>query len=216
VEEITALLDEADEQLTYIEAAYQDSLDQHKLPGLLKVKIKNCIENQRSALDYLGRLVTERHGKGAFRFYPLAQDPNEFASLMDRNLPGVASARPDIRDVFARWQPYSEPWLRTLNQLARTNKHNTFSAQTRNEEHRREVRKAGGVVSWGQGVRFGPGVSIMGETVDPATQRTPSTVDVIYVAWFFDDPNVSVMPTLREFQSKLRDLVDDVGHVANL
>lgn len=218
MDEITALLDEADEQLTYIAATYQDSLNQHKLPGLLKVKIKNCIENQRSALDYLGRMVTERYGNGEFRYYPLAQHPDEFAATMDKNLPGVTAARPDIGEAFERWQPYGQPWLRTLNQLARGNKHNTFTPQTRRAEPRREVRRGGGVaVSWDPGgVKFGSGVSIMDEPVDPATQRTPSTVDVIYVAWFFDDPNVSVIPTLRDFQSKVRALVADIGHVANL
>lgn len=78
------------------------------------------------------------------------------------------------------------------------------------------VTKGSGSVSWGSGVTFGPGVSIMGEPVDPATQKTASTVVTIYIDWLFADPPVSALQTLETIQKGIRPMLEEVCIAAGL
>jgi len=56
----------------------------------------------------------------------------------------------------------------------------------------------------------------MGEQVDPVTQRTPSTIDVIYVDWLFSDLNVSVLGTLREFATEVPKAINEIRQIARV
>lgn len=50
------------------------------------------------------------------------------------------------------------------------NKHGDLVEQTRVEVKETKVTGQGGGVSWGTGVTFGPGVSVLGVPIDPRTQ----------------------------------------------
>ncbi len=243
MDSIDELLAHSQEQLREIEGIYQRSLAE-KDPGQnLRARIKGFLENERSSLDYLAVRITAAYGsKNASNvYYPLAPAPTEFDRLIDKNMPGVRLSKPEIGEALKQYQPYTRSWLGKLNRLTRENKHNDLSAQTRTSRARREVRGSGGVVSWdprsvrfggsriefgpGGGISFGPGggiefgqsgVYIMGEQVDPVTQRTPSTIDVIYVDWLFSDLNVSVLGTLREFATEVPKAINEIRQIARV
>jgi hypothetical protein len=71
-------------------------------------------------------------------------------------------------------------------------------------------------VEWSpDNVRFGPGVSIGGEPLDPSTQRpvpslTQTVTEIIYVDWLFQEPRLSALRTLNTIQDSLPALIDDV------
>src|SRR5262249_2943578 len=69
-------------------------------------------------------------------------------------------------------------WLATLRDLA-AKKHTRLVPQKRVEQRRVMVRGAGGgAISWGPGVTFGHGVSVMGARIDPTTQLPRPTAGV--------------------------------------
>ncbi|HEY5294246.1 MAG TPA: hypothetical protein VIJ70_02060 [Gaiellaceae bacterium] len=220
IADVEALLDLADEQIAEVESIYEATLREHQVSPRLKALIKNVIENYRSALDFVANAAAERHGKtgSAKVYWPYAKIPAEFTKWFDKTMPGVRRNRPDLADAWERFQPYQPgfEWIAALVELANANKHRELTPQTRTETVRREVNGPGGSVSWGPGVTFGSGVSIMGEPVDPRTQRTASTVETIYVDWVFDTPKASALNTLKTIQTGARPMLQELCSLADL
>lgn len=213
-DDISTLIEEAEDIIDQIEGIYEQSLTTHA-PERVKAKVKTVVEHYRSALDYLAVAITTAYGKQTkgVVYYPFARDDAMFEREIDQKMPGVRISRQDIADEIRSVQPYNRDWLRTLNKLARHNKHNTLTPQARTED----VRRESGGVSWTpEGVTFGDGVFINGERVDPITQRTPSTREVTYVDWLFEDLQLSVLGTLRTIRSELPQAVAAIRHVAAL
>jgi hypothetical protein len=225
LDDCRAVLDLAQDQLDQIGKIYEESLREKKVTPRLQAIIKNILENQRSALDYVAHAVTEKHGKpGMKTYWPYSTDRSKFVSFIDSNMPGVRSARPDIADEIAKYQP-TEPGYDCLGYLAELNnenKHRKLTPQTRTEHHRREVHGPdGGKVSWDPNmVTFGGGpggrVEMFGQAVNPATQRTVDTIDVIYVGWLFSDLDLPVRETLQQIQAAVDPITKHVCHVAGL
>jgi hypothetical protein len=223
IQDIYALVDEAERQLTKLRAEYEACLQLHEIRPRMRVLIKNILENERSALDHLARLLVDEYGKDSdVVYYPLAWEEATFGAVMDSKMPGVASALREVAEVIAKFQPYRIDckWLANLCNLVNENKHERLSAQTRQQQHRREVHGTGGtVVSWDPGaVTFGggPGTEILinGEVVNPATQRTANTIDVVYVAWQFDELQQPVLAVLTEIQENLPVAVSEIVDAA--
>lgn len=216
--DIDALIAEADSQLSDVRGLYEASLRAQEVTSTLQVKIKNVLENQRSALEYLAHAIVERDGKaGARSYFPLASASDKFPDLFESQMKGVAGKRPDIRDAIEQRPPYQQgyEWLGQLGYLTNENKHRVLSPQTRTETHRRSA--AGGAVTWDpSSVKFGSGVSIGGQQVDPLTQRTADTIDLIYVDWLFEQLGVSALGTLDRIQGGLPTMVAEICHVAGL
>jgi hypothetical protein len=113
-------------------------------------------------------------------------------------------------------------WMGRLNALRNPGTHVDLLPQTRVENRRREVTgQGGGGVSWGDGVTFGSGVSVMGAPMDPHTQRPaflPQGVtykETVYIDWLLPDGR-SALGSLREFQDALEALVGQLANVAGL
>jgi hypothetical protein len=218
--DIDALLEDADDQLELIREMYEETLREQEVPRKLMTRIKNVVENQRSALEYLAHQLYENHGdgKGEKSYFPVATQPTQFGGLFERMLPGVAANCPNVRDAIEARQPYQEgyEWLQHLVLLTNENKHRRLTPQTRSEERRVRVdTPGGGSVEWGPGVTFGSGVSIGGVPVDPATQRpvpspTQTVTETTYVDWLFEEPPLSALNTLEGIQKELPQLVEDV------
>jgi hypothetical protein len=219
--------------------------------------VKNVLENQRSALDYLAVGITEKYGtpKG-FLYYPLAQSETDFAAQMNSKMPGVAAARPDIADAIKRHQPYlaTHEWLRQLNRLTREHKHNRLSVQLVRETYACQVteKRTGAYAAWrglsllpgriesmGGSIELRPnsgrkpastplfelagptGFMVFGVPINPDTQRPYPTNELDVESgnievWYFVNPHVPVILTLRDFHQQVQSLVEDVVHVASL
>jgi hypothetical protein len=219
MKDVDAVLSLAEEQVDAIRALYNASLLDQTIPESLPARIKNVLENQRSALDYLAYDIAQRYGKGGDRvYYPMATNEKDYDGRIDNDMPGVRASRSDITDEIKKHQPYNQPWLHSLQALGRPNKHRHLTPQTRTEDPRWVMRDpSGGEVSWSaSGVQFSGNVVIGGEAVDPRTGRPPSAKPVIYVDWLFEDPNVPVLSTLDEIQSHVRTCVSSIATVAGL
>lgn len=174
---IEALLKHADGDVAKIEAEYQKSLHARSIDSALRIDIKNLCENLRSALDYLAHDVREAFCKQArpdVKFYfPVLPDKPTFDARVDQWYPGLRSTAPSVLAELEAVQPYQRgfEWLGNLNKANNENKHGDLVEQVRNETvETRVTGQGGGGVSWGSGVVFGSGVSVMGVPIDPRTQ----------------------------------------------
>lgn len=223
---IRALLTKAEDQLGQIEAEYKKSLHAKIVDPKLRVDIKNASENMRSALDYIARDVRERHCPAApsnVRFYfPILPDKKTFNKKLDDWFPGLRQAAPNVAAALEAMQPFQpgQEWLGQFNHVNNENKHGDLVEQIRTERVETKVTGSGGVrVSWGPGVTFGSGVSIMGVPVDPRTQLPvpDPSIKVERITWIdfqFAGTGTSALGLLKrtltgvhEIESKIRPLL---------
>jgi hypothetical protein len=230
-DDIQALVAEGKAQIVLVQAEYQQALQQQHAGGTLRVRIKNVLENQRSALEYLANGLHEALGGSVSKrvYYPVSLAPKDFPALINGQMPAVQAGSPLYQAIEAA-QPYKPgyEWLGHLAVLTRENKHHRLTPQIRDETRVVRVGMLGsGAVQYRPyqegkgGVRFGKGVSIGGVPVDPATQRpvpspTQTIVDRVYVDWQFDEPRVSVLSTLKQTQDGLPKLIHDVLSASGL
>jgi hypothetical protein len=173
---IRALLTKADAQVGKIEAEYNKSLHAQAIDPALRIDIKNAFENLRSVLDYLAADIRERHcptASSSDRFYfPILPDKKTFDSRVDQWFPGLRQSAPAVVSALEAVQPFQagQEWLGHFNRVNNENKHGDLVEQTRVETQQTRVTGQGGQVSWGSGVTFGSGVSVMGVSIDPRTQ----------------------------------------------
>jgi len=221
---IDTLLRKIPEQLKSIEGQYIGALRDKEISDDLLYDIKNLIGDCQSALDWTATDLDRKYGKAADRspYYPLQDAPAKFAAAMARDFPNVPQ---EVYAAMDRHQPYQpeKTVLRHLHDLARVNKHQDFTPQTRSEQRRiRAEGRGGGAVEWSPAnVRFGSGVRINGVPVDPRTQMpVPSplqTVTVmVYVGWTFSQLGAPVLPTLQSLSVLISEAVTDVRGAAGL
>jgi hypothetical protein len=95
------------------------------------------------------------------------------------------------------------------------NKHQDLVEQIRTESRRVKVSRGGGSVSWGPGVTFGGGVSVMGVPIDPRTQLpvpniVAKTEIATWVDFRFKEIDQSVLQFIETSVSNIGDLFSKV------
>jgi len=118
---------------------------------------------------------------------------------VSKDYPSLQGTSKVVYDYLESVQPYQDPWLGQFNKLNNHNKHQDLVEQTRTEAKQVTVSRGGDSVSWGPGVSFGSGVSVVGVPIDPRTQvPVPNTVAktevVIWVDFRFKEIDQPVLP----------------------
>lgn len=171
---IEALLRRATADASALHVAYQTSLSAKHISDELRVQIKSIFENLRSCFDYMARDIFDSKCASAKKpnrlYFPIRQSAPEFQKAIASDFAGLAVAAPAVVAAVEAIQPYNDPWLGKFNKLNNHNKHQDLVEQTRTEAKHVKVSSGGGSVSWGPGVTFGSGVSVMGVPIDPRTQ----------------------------------------------
>ncbi len=213
---IRALLAKVDTQVGKIEAEYKKSLHSQAIDPELRVDIKNTFENLRSVLDYLAADIRGRYCQAASKsdrfYFPILPDKKTFDARIDQWFPGLRRAAPAVVAALEAIQPFQsgQEWIGQFNQVNNENKHGDLVEQTRVETPRTTVTgQGGGQVSWGPGVTFGSGVSVMGVPVDPRTQLPiphPS-IKVERITWVdfqFAGTGISALGLLKQAWAGIR------------
>jgi hypothetical protein len=216
---IAALIKKSRESMAALKSDYQASLTAKEVKEELRVDIKNILENLRSCLDYVARDIHEKFigGNPEKLYFTIRPTAKEFGQAVSRDFGGLQAQAPAVYAAMERVQPYNDPWLGKFNRLNNDNKHENLVEQTRTETRRVTVssKQGGGSVSWGPGVTFGSGVSVMGVPIDPRTQMpVPNTVvDTkveIWVDFRFADNNESVIPFLEGSIERVESLCREI------
>jgi hypothetical protein len=230
------LVSDSKRTLLEIENAYQESLNQKNISPTLLIKIKNFMENLRSALDFTAHGIFDKYGdqsKSSQKIYfPYARedlDLNGFGSknYIEKCIPGLSNTRPDIVAKIESYQCFSDAshsWLPTFMGLSNENKHQRLTPQTRKEV--KELRISSGNV----GMRLSGGASIkisgnaqisMGNAIiagnqtispdSPAKLLGPARQEVItWVSFHFTDNDEPVIPLLKNALDGIESIVEEL------
>jgi hypothetical protein len=209
--DIDAVLKKASKNLDLIEEEYKKSLTREEISVDLLVDIKDFFGNLRSALDYSANKIPTNDG-----YFPICNSQKDF----DNRTLGLSS---DIKNILSKWQPYNDnPWIHNFSILNNKSKHLTLIPQKRKEIVETRVSGNGGSVSWGNGVTFGQGVSIMGVPINPVTQlpvanNTVKTEKITWVHFTFDNSvsdelhaDISALPFIKECFEKITKIISEV------
>jgi hypothetical protein len=206
--DINAVLKKAKISLNLIEEKYNESLHDQEISAELLVEIKDYLGNLRSALDYLRRKVSKYN-------FPICKTEKEFENA-------TTDLNNDLKIAIKKWQPFqNNQWIEWFNTLNNKSKHMTLIPQKRKEDVRVTVSSPnnGGSVSWGDGVTFVGGVSVMGVPINPQTQmpvpnNIVKTEKIIWVSFEFEHENlpcgISALPFLKECFDKITKMVAEM------
>lgn len=221
--DIEALLKRADATLQKISSEYDNSLHSKTVSADLRIDIKDYFSNLRSILDYIAHDIVDKYCPNANPknnlYFPIRGDLNAFAVEMTKSYPDLITNNKTVYDILENLQPFKKDenkWLTFFNKLNNENKHERLVAQTRTETKNVTVTgQGGGSVSWGSGVTFGSGVSVMGVPINPNTQlpipnNIVKTEIVTWVDFQFEDINVSVLWLTKESLKQISQIYSDL------
>lgn len=232
---VHVLLRKIDEHLDEVRDHYEEDLASKELSDELVYAIRAVIQDCQSALDWTATAVKKQcGGKGKWKpYFPLVSESSAFPAAMEKQIPGLIGSHPDVAKAFRRHQPYrkGKAELGCLHKLARVEKHEDFTPQTRHQQRWVESSDSTGGIRFkvgpdstdGSGVFIAPGATMnwRGRSLDPRTLEPldggPKPYDeTIYVDWRFVDPDVPVLPTLEALGRLVASAVNDVRRVAGL
>ena len=150
-------------------------------------------------------------------YFPIANNKNAFDSTLGRWKTDVRSKHPELYGYLLNQQPFSsERWLSILADIAVQGKHIDLIPQTKIEERRVTVSGPAGSFSWGPGVTVGPGVSVQGAPIDPATQRIVPTPGVtekveVWVSFVISSHDVNAAHFCQEALKQVRRIVTEMS-----
>jgi hypothetical protein len=207
--DIQSQLDRAKELLQDLGKACNDDLQAKNVSGKTRNLSQEVLLKIRHLLDqsiykffekhYLPNL-TEADKKSAKVYFPAVSKKEDLKSVLGRAKMGdLETSHQDFYKFIDSVQPYNQDylWLKHLANYA-SEKHIRLTPQTKTKTRRVTVSRGGGSVSWGTGVTFGGGVSVMGVPIDPATQMpVPNNVAETkienWVSFLFEDSDVNVL-----------------------
>jgi hypothetical protein len=229
---VDVLLRKIGEGVAEVRGHYEANLAAKQMSDELLYAIRNIVQDSQSALDWTATAVKDKFYPGSkWRpYFPLTKDAAAFPGEMEKQIKGLAADHPAVAAAFERQQPYQRgnAELGYLHVLAKVNKHQDFTPQTRQEQRRIEITSGGIDISFpapgqhtGVEIQFGGDLSVHGRPLDPQTLLPldggpkPYT-ETIYVLWRFNNPAVSVLPTLEALATLVRAAVEDVRSEAQL
>ena len=225
---IATSLDRADELLKELLAEY-DACLKSKIVSDRAIHLTHEIcEKLCGILDRTARRYWEAHIALALTqddrdkadiYFPIAGTVGGMDSTLGRwRWKAVRPQHQDVYDYLLAQQPFSSTtngWLAIIKDLAVKSKHIDLNPQVRAEDRRVTVTGQGGSVSWGAGVTFGSGVSVMGAPIDPRTQCIVPTQGVTerietWVGFIIQDWNVNAAGLCKEACEGIRRIAKEM------
>jgi len=206
---IQSQLDRAKELLQELESACDNDLQGKNVSEKTKNLAQEVLLKIRHLLDqsiykffekYYFSNLSEVDKKLAKVYFPIVSKKEDLKSVFGRaKMSDVKTKHKDFYKFIDSVQPYNQDylWLKHLADFA-SEKHIRLTPQTKTETRRVTVSRGGGSVSWGPGVTFGGGVSVMGVPIDPTTQM-PVSNNVVetkienWVSFLFEGSNINVL-----------------------
>ena len=126
---IDALLDYAEAQMEDIAQSYESQLRSAHVPLELAIKIKNCCENMRSALDYLAHHIFKLNYPGTqvpeTLNFPLGWTRKKADTAINKQFPNLRNVNRPLWRALHAAQPYKRgnKWLRRFVTVVNDHKH---------------------------------------------------------------------------------------------
>jgi hypothetical protein len=229
---VDVLLDKADEGIEEIRDLYEQTLAAKAVSDELLYAVHRVVSTDlQPALDRTATAVANKFGTGTKRpYFPLVAEPSAFPAALEAQLKGLKAKHPAVADAFERHQPYQPGMaaLGYLHALAKVNKHQDFTPQTRVAQRATRFEGPGGArIELGHGspgtgggeaggpasITLGPGAEA---NLGGLSIREIEPVEVEYVDWLFADLGVSALGTLENLARLIGDAVTDIDREAGL
>jgi len=208
-QDIQSQIDRAKELKKELDKSSKSDLKSHNISDKTKNLTQEILVKIRSILDQtmysffekkIAPNLSEEDKQRARIYFPLVSKLDDLKSVLGRaKMTDLEKTYPDIFSFLESVQPYNAnySWINHLSKYA-NEKHIRLTPQKRVEVKRTTVSRAGGSVSWRQGVTFGNGVSIMGAPVNPITQNIEPTPGVeskteVWVSFLFEDSDINAL-----------------------
>ena len=144
-EEADFLLAESKPLLEKIRRLYENDLERKQLGRKLKREIKTLLGDLRSVLDYYAVELYERFVPNPIPrniYFPISRRGDNLTDFRTRvnntQIRGLNAARPDLVDLLASFQEFSDPsrngWMPDFATLCNENKHERLTPQNLREE----------------------------------------------------------------------------------
>lgn len=193
---LNSMIQRAETLLAELERVYTRDLKAHEVSAEALNITHEVIEKCSNLLDQAMTLAFDIQIKPKLitlpkrgGYFPAANDEQSYRSTLGKwNAANLDVLVPDLDQKLRSLQPFSNvsnTIFARIKVLA-SKKHTGLAPQVRKEQRRVNVTRQGqGKVSWGPGVTFGAGVSVMGVPVDPRTQLPIPTagMDVAVETW---------------------------------
>lgn len=233
MDDVVRVLCEADKQLVAIGTLYEADLELQRVSPTLRGKMKGFLLNQRAALDHLAESVVAAPVMvGEEIHYPFASESDGFDASIDKNMPGVRAARPEVAAVVAAHQPFSVPALAHLRHLLT----DQFALKLLPELEERpadaaaspeaaeapvEVPVVRDPATTAGGVTLSGGHYINGVSLDPITLQREQAArqrqsQEVYLAWRFTGRDTTALADLAAIDAAVRAVLVDVAAAAGL
>jgi len=228
--DIQALIDTAKQDFEKIKNEYQKSLHDEEISSSLRISIKNCLENIRSSLDFLGYQISEENcpNKNSKIYFPIFfSDKQSFDKFMTKTYPNLKNNNSGLYSQIESIQYYINPseneWMKDLVILVNENKHRKLTPQTKTQRKQLNISSGGAGISLsgGASIKLGGGASIRmggktiygGQTISPDNPFIHADPGLnverkIWVDFKFDELKKSVLPTLSKIIDGAQKTVD--------
>lgn len=228
LEDSKILIEDSKNLLKEIESLYSRDLLNGEDSPLLRVRIKQFLENINSALDYAAfsvftefcaeRLKKEQPNKFAFKernvYFPCKLKKGGdggFLNYITDRFPYLEQENPIIIETFEKFQPFpaKSKWLSYLKDLVNSNKHRTLLKQV--QQQTTSINR----------LTASNGSSIVGGTIigdfpfkfvnEDGSEATITSFDGdIKIEFMFSNINQPVIPTLRRIIRSAPTVINDI------
>lgn len=237
-EDAKSLVVQSREQFNELKNAYKQSLIEKTVKRELLIKVKNLMENLRSALDFTAHGLFIRYCAASKTkqkiYFPYALDGEsrfgfQKKGIIEKSIPGLNKARPDIVAKIESFQSFantSNKWLPQFVGLCNTNKHQQLTPQVRKERKQLVLGGHDGpcmIINEGAKVFMGPGaVAHIGGLIIPGNQKIdvnnpPITFGsgrkevIIWVSFHFEANHEEVISFLEKCLSGVDNIVKELS-----
>ncbi|MCB5235518.1 hypothetical protein [Niallia circulans] len=137
------LIEDAKNLLKEIELIYEIDLKNGFVSPILRVKIKQYLDNILASLEYATYEIFSRYcakyipsnklkWSESRVYFPSLDDKRKFDNYINDRFPKLLDEKPEIVDILAKYQPFPthSKWLKHLKLLCNNNKHRYLSNQT--------------------------------------------------------------------------------------
>lgn len=229
-ESIDALIDFIKSDYILICSLYEASLRKKELDPVLRIKVKNYLENARSILDYCAHDIADQLGikkeKIYFPFVNKNTNIDGFKSDVGRNLPNLAILHEELYKYIESLQPYhnTQGWLSDFADIVNNHKHQDLTPQIKVETPSLTITNGGARMSFSGGASMviGRGASISiggarifgGQTINAHSQQIfgDSALTVKKEVWidFRFNNSISALPLLKKINDEIPVIISNI------
>lgn len=140
-EQIELIFEVVNEDFLTLEKIYFDSIKSKTLDKRIYIRVKNLLENLRTAYDFVAWDIIEKNkiqlNRAYFPIHKKTTDIDKIKASINGSFPDLENSNKTLYDYLIKLQPTvtdENTWLELFNDLCGKNKHEMLSLQVRQDD----------------------------------------------------------------------------------